>query len=142
MGPDSNNDLPPEPSVEETWEALRRRAYRARLRSSQLRQEFRATVQESDERREHDRAVENAIARAAHEGDLAARDTLVRRYAPLMSALARNRSEGSSARHARLTGAGISSLLTAIEGWDPAADVTFRDYAVPRADAAIQLAAT
>jgi DNA-directed RNA polymerase sigma subunit (sigma70/sigma32) len=140
--PSPHDAVPSEPSVEDTREALRRRAAQARSRSSRLRQDFRATVQESTVRREHDHAVEHAIACAAHAGDLAARDALVRRYAPVLSAHARHLSVGSSTPHAELLSAGMTGLLLAIDGWNPASDVTFREYAVPRTHAAIQIAAT
>lgn len=134
-------DLPPEPSVEATREALRRRAQQARMRSIRLREAYRATVREGVARRERDHAVEHAIACAAHGGDVAARDALMWRYTPLVTAMAHRCSDGSSARPAELLNAGFASLMESIDGWDPAVGGAFRDYAVERTRAAIQTAA-
>jgi DNA-directed RNA polymerase specialized sigma subunit len=131
-------DFPLEPTVEDTWDALRRRAELARARSAWLQQTHRAILRESRARRDDDHQVEEAIARAARAGDPGAREALMRRYAPIISALARQGSDGSPARRAHLVSAGRSAVLLALADWDPAAALPFRVRALEQARAAIK----
>jgi len=131
-------DFPLEPTVEDTWDALRRRAELARARSTRLQQLHRAILRECQARRTDDQHVERAIARAARGGDPGARETLVNRYTPILAALARQAGDGSPARRADLLSAGRSAVLLALADWDPAEPVPFRVRAFEQARAAIR----
>lgn len=137
MERESYTDLFREPSPEDAREALRRRAAQARAHSFRVREAYRATLRECQARREGDREVELALAGAAHEGDAAAREALLQRFAPLVTTLARMNSGGSPARQAQLERAGFDGVATALDGWDPSAGGRFRDHAFERARCAI-----
>jgi hypothetical protein len=119
--------LPLEPTTEQSWEALRRRARQARFQSARIRQAHREIVQAGEARRERDRAVERALAWVAQEGDQRARDALVRRYRPIVCALARDANADADR-----VDAGLGELLRAVDTWDPGTGAPFREYVLAR----------
>jgi RNA polymerase sigma-B factor len=73
-------------------------------------------------------AVDALAARAAG-GDVAARDELITRLAPMLTRLAR-RFEGRATRE-DLEQAGVLGVLSAIPGYDPSRGTAFATYATP-----------
>jgi hypothetical protein len=125
-GDSSRELLPHEPSREDTWEALRRRARQAQSRSARVRAEHRDVLRAGQARRDHDPTVERALALLAHTGDHGARNALVRRLVPAVRALARD------SRTANPNDRGLAALREAVDTWEPVAGMPVRDYALER----------